>query len=121
MGGFKLGKMTFGSLFKKPETTCYPFEKKPAPAGLKGHVENHYEDCILCGICVNKCPCQAIEIDKSERSWSIDGFRCIQCYTCVRSCPKNCLEMLPDYTPVATKMSKTSVIVPDKKKAAKEE
>ena len=36
MGAFKLGKMTFGSLFKKPETVLYPFEKKPQPEGLKG-------------------------------------------------------------------------------------
>ena len=36
MGGFKLGKMTLGSLFKKPETVLYPVEKKEAPAGLKG-------------------------------------------------------------------------------------
>ena len=33
MGSFKLGGMTFGSLFKKPETVLYPFEQKPAPAG----------------------------------------------------------------------------------------
>ena len=49
MGSFKLGGMTFGSLFKKPETVLYPFEQKPAPAGLKGHIENDASACILCG------------------------------------------------------------------------
>ncbi len=28
MGSFKLGKMTLGSLFKKPETVMYPLEKR---------------------------------------------------------------------------------------------
>ena len=51
MGGFKLGKMTLGSLFKKPETVLYPVEKKEAPAGLKGHIVNDADVCILCGIC----------------------------------------------------------------------
>ena len=33
MGSFKLGGMTFGSLFKKPETVLYPLETKTPPAG----------------------------------------------------------------------------------------
>ena len=33
MGGFKLGKMTFGSLFKKPETVLYPVQKKSRRVG----------------------------------------------------------------------------------------
>ncbi len=56
MGFFNLGKMTFGSLFKKPETVKYPFEKKEAYPQLKGHVVNHVDDCILCGICEKRCP-----------------------------------------------------------------
>ena len=40
MGSFKLGKMTLGGLFKKPETLMYPVETKTPPAGLKGHVVN---------------------------------------------------------------------------------
>ena len=34
MGSFKLGKMTLGGLFKKPETLMYPVETKTPPAGL---------------------------------------------------------------------------------------
>lgn len=56
MGSFKLGGMTFGSLFKKPETVLYPFEQKPAPVGLKGHIENDASACILCGICSQELP-----------------------------------------------------------------
>lgn len=118
MGSFKLGGMTFGSLFKKPETVLYPFEQKPAPAGLKGHVANDASRCILCGICQKCCPAGAIVVEKKERTWSIDPFRCVQCGSCVRQCPKDCLTMEPTYTAVATAQSCTVVTVPDPKKEA---
>lgn len=101
MGSFKLGKMTFGSMFKKPETILYPVETKPAPAGLKGHIVNDIDACILCGICQKRCPTGAIEVDKPAGTWSINRFRCVQCGSCVRECPKSCLSMDPAYTPPA--------------------
>ena len=64
MSGFKLGKMTFGSLFKKPETVLYPVVKPEPPVGLKGHVVVDESTCILCSLCVKRCPCGAIEVDK---------------------------------------------------------
>ena len=79
MGSFKLGKMTLGGLFKKPETLMYPVETKTPPAGLKGHVVNDVDRCILCGICQKRCPCAAIVVDKPARTWTIDRFRCVQC------------------------------------------
>ena len=99
MGSFKLGKMTLGGLFKKPETLMYPVETKTPPAGLKGHVVNDVDRCILCGICQKRCPCAAIVVDKPARTWTIDRFRCVQCGSCVRECPKDCLTMEPTYTP----------------------
>ena len=118
MGSFKLGGMTFGSLFKKPETVLYPFEQKPAPAGLKGHIENDASACILCGICMKRCPCDAITVDKPARTWSINRFRCVQCGSCVRECPKDCLTMEPTYTPPATSKHVDSFEVPETKKTA---
>ncbi|MEE0706127.1 MAG: 4Fe-4S dicluster domain-containing protein, partial [Adlercreutzia sp.] len=94
----------------------YPFEQKPAPAGLKGHVANDAARCILCGICQKCCPADAIVVEKKERTWSIDPFRCVQCGSCVRQCPKHCLTMEPTYTAVATAQSCTVVTVPDPKK-----
>ena len=118
MDSFKLGGMTLGSLFKKPETLLYPFETKPAPAGLKGHIAIDAADCILCGICAKTCPADAIVVEKKDRTWSIDPFRCVQCGSCVRACPKACLSMDPAYTPVATAQSCRVVEVPDPKAAA---
>lgn len=120
MGSFKLGGMTFGSLFKKPETLMYPLETKPAPAGLKGHIAIDQSLCILCGICQKTCPADAIVVEKKQRTWSLDPFRCVQCGSCVRACPKHCLEMLPQYSSIATAQSCTVVEVPDPKAAVTE-
>lgn len=116
MGMFKLGKMTFGSLFKKPETTLYPFEKKEAPAQLKGQIDIRVEDCILCGICAKTCPCGVISVDKATRTWTIDRYGCIQCGSCKRQCPKKCLDMLPDYAPVTSQMTSSTYEIPEKEK-----
>ncbi|MCB7036996.1 4Fe-4S binding protein [Eggerthella sinensis] len=118
MGSFKLGKMTFGSLFKKPETLLYPVQTKTPPAGLKGHVVNDVDRCILCGICMKRCPCSAITVDKAARTWSINRFRCVQCGSCVRECPKDCLTMEPTYTPPAAEKYEDTFEVPDTKKTA---
>ncbi len=120
MGSFKLGGMTFGSLFKKPETLLYPLETKPAPVGLKGHIVNEVELCILCGICQKTCPAGALTVEKKERTWSIDPFRCVQCGACVRACPKDCLSMDPASTAIATEKSRKEFHVPDPKATTEE-
>lgn len=120
MGSFKLGLMTLGSLFKKPETLLYPAETKNPPVGLKGHIVNDVDLCILCGICQKTCPCHAIKVEKKERVWDIDPFLCIQCGSCVRACPKSCLHMDPAYTPVGGAKYVTTCEVPDHKAAKTE-
>ena len=121
MGGFKLGKMTLGSMFKKPETIMYPIEKKTPPAGLKGHIVNDVDHCILCGICEKRCPCSAITVDKPSRIWSIDRFRCVQCGSCVRACPKDCLTLDPAYTPPALQKHVDEFEVPEQPNTSKRE
>lgn len=113
MSTFKLGGMTFGSLFKKPETTLYPFEKKPQPAGLRGHIDIVVDDCILCGICQKTCPCNAITVNKQERTWVINRYSCIQCSMCVNACPKNCLTVGPDYPAAVGKIEPDCFEVPE--------
>ena len=119
MGAFKLGKMTFGSLFKQPETVKYPFETKPQPKGLKGHIRNEVEACILCGMCDKSCPTDSITVDKSSRIWEINAFSCIQCGYCVTVCPKKCLYMEPDYHPAATAINSDRFEIPEQQKVAK--
>lgn len=115
MGSFRLGGMTLGSLFKKPETLLYPFEKKDPYAGQKGHIMNEVDDCILCGMCQRVCPCSCITVDKAARLWEIDPFRCILCSSCVRACPKDCLAMEGTATGIVTKKYQIDLTVPENK------
>lgn len=102
MGGFKLGRMTLRSLFKKPETVLYPVEKRYEPEGLKGHIEVDIKNCTMCGVCQKRCPTGAITVDKEAGTWTINRFDCIQCRTCVRDCSFGCLTMLPTYQKPST-------------------
>jgi formate hydrogenlyase subunit 6/NADH:ubiquinone oxidoreductase subunit I len=116
MGSFKLGGMTLGSLFKKPETLMYPFEKKEPYAGQKGHIVNDADKCILCSKCQKTCPTNAITVDKKESLWGIDPFLCIQCASCVRACPVSSLNMNGSYTPVSVSKYCNDIYVEGKKK-----
>ena len=120
MGIFKLGKMTFGSLFKKPETLLYPFEVKTPPKDLKGVVALDADKCGLCGICEKRCPCNSITIDKGESTWTINHYSCVQCGSCVRDCTKDCLYMLPK-TPLATASFTPEVVFVPNLRASKKE
>ena len=117
MGSFKLGGMTFGSLFKKPETCLYPVEKKEAPAGLRGHIVIDESKCILCGICQKACPTGAITVDRKGRIWAIEPFRCILCDSCVRGCPKQALATSPELKEIATGKYDSVHTIPDPKAA----
>ena len=112
MGAFKLGKMTFGSLFKKPETVLYPLQTKPQPKGLKGHIAIDVDNCILCGMCDRSCPTSCISVDKAGKTWTINRYSCIQCGYCVTVCPKKCLMMEPGYAPAATAVASDVFEVP---------
>ncbi len=121
MGAFKLGKMTFGSLFKKPETVRYPVETKPQPAGLKGHIAIDVDDCILCGMCDRSCATGCISVDKNAGTWSIDRLQCVQCGYCITVCPKKCLSMNPNYSPATTVHGCDVVAVSEQQVPAKKE
>ena len=56
--------------------------------GIKGGVrpECALERCIFCGGCAKVCPVDAITVDRSARSWTIDRDKCINCGRCVKRC-----------------------------------
>ena len=91
----------FRSLFRRPVTEQYPFERKPAPARLRGKLQYDAGKCTHCRMCVRDCPSSAIEIlvlDKANKryamSYRVD--RCIFCSQCVHSCRFGCLSMACD-------------------------
>jgi len=88
----KLGKMlaeTLSSLFKKPATSSYPFEKREIHKSYNGKVAYIQAKCVGCNMCVRNCPAKAIFITKIadklfEATLHLD--RCIFCGQCVISC-----------------------------------
>ena len=98
MGFFKISGTVLKSMFKKPATLMYPKIQKVWHERTRGSIGIVNEACILCGICVKKCPTDALLVSRSKRQWIIVRMQCIQCGSCIESCPKKCLFMRPDYT-----------------------
>ena len=54
-------------------------------------LEINHDNCGLCGLCVNSCAFNAINIEGDKIK--IDKFKCKGCGTCVAICPTNAIEM----------------------------
>ena len=113
------------NLFHKPVTTKYPAEPAVYPERSRGHIENDFDQCILCGLCMRNCPTGTIKVSKPEGYWKINRFDCIQCGYCTLKCPKKCLHIVPGYqTPGPEKKEEVfsrPVTPPPEKPAPKEE
>lgn len=97
----KIGAM-FGdvihSLFIRPVTERYPYERKPAPVRLRGKLVYDPGKCAGCQLCVKDCPSEAIELivlDKVAKRFVIryNVDRCTFCGQCVENCRFDCLSM----------------------------
>jgi len=94
-------KTIINSLFRKPPTTEYPFKPMPKDPLVRGSIGIDINACILCGICVKRCPVDALKTDKTTKEWGITRHGCIVCNACVEACPKKCLHMTNELTPAA--------------------
>lgn len=56
---------------------------RPYKKGGAGLVPKATKDCIKCGLCVGKCPVQAID----PETFLADSKKCISCMRCVKQCP----------------------------------
>jgi ech hydrogenase subunit F len=98
MSIMNFAKTSLRNLFSKPVTRNYPYEPRTYQDRTRGHIQIHIEDCIFCGLCMRKCPADALTVVRNDKTWTINRFGCIQCGACVECCPKKCLSMAQTYT-----------------------
>ena len=112
----RLGSMleaVMGSLFRKPATMRYPFEKFVMPKDFRGQPKVHSEKCTGCRLCIRDCPSQAITITKEgERKFeaSIDLGRCVYCAQCAETCAKKAIDISTDFELAQLDKGKLKVI-----------
>lgn len=100
----RIGSMlvdTIRSLFQKPATQLYPFEREDTPDRLRGKLRWNPENCTGCCLCVKDCPSDAIEIitlDKKAKKFVMryHADRCTFCAQCVQNCRFNCISLSSD-------------------------
>jgi formate hydrogenlyase subunit 6/NADH:ubiquinone oxidoreductase subunit I len=105
----RFGTMLFdviGSLFRKPATQKYPFERTEVPERLRGKLNWDPTKCTGCSLCVKDCPAQAIEIITIDRATKkfiarYHADRCTYCAQCVHNCRFKCVDMSNEYWELA--------------------
>jgi len=98
MAFFEMVKTALRTVMQKPVTILYPLQAAKKTPISRGHVVFDGSTCISCGICLRRCPSQAIVLNKEAKSWQINRFRCVVCNSCVDTCPTKSLTMDTRYT-----------------------
>ncbi len=91
------------NLVSPPATRRYPSVVRPPFAGARGTLEFDVETCVLCSLCVRRCPTVALTCNREEKLFAIDQLRCIACGWCVDACNKHSLSLSTERRPVHTR------------------
>jgi len=52
------------------------------------------EDCLSCGMCVDRCFFDALTIDDESERAVVDAEKCIGCGVCTLTCPQETLKLI---------------------------
>jgi formate hydrogenlyase subunit 6/NADH:ubiquinone oxidoreductase subunit I len=102
-----------GSLFRKPATMRYPFEKFRMPKDFRGQPKFKSELCTGCRLCIRDCPSQAITITKvgdKKFEASIDLGKCVYCAQCAETCPRKVIDITTDFELTQFERGKLKVV-----------
>lgn len=91
------------NLITKPPTRLYPAITREPFERTRGRIYFDNKECIYCGICMRKCPADAIKVDRATSTWELEPFRCIVCGECVIACPKKTISMTNERRSAVTK------------------
>src|SRR5690606_6868112 len=93
MGYFEMAKTAIKTVMSRPATLMYPARPGKMTTLSRWHVVIDVTRCISCGMCMKKCPAEALCVDKEAKTWTIDRLRCVVCNSCIEVCPVHCLTM----------------------------
>ena len=62
----------------------------------KGKIVTDVDACMACGVCVKKCPTDALRLEKDEVV--VDSDKCILCGECDIICPVNAIKLKTEST-----------------------
>jgi ech hydrogenase subunit F len=91
---------TLRNLVSRPATRRYPHEVRTPFDGSRGMLQFDPGTCVLCGICVRRCPAAAITCERETRLFAIDQLLCVTCGVCVDACNKDSLRLATTRRPV---------------------
>lgn len=80
----------------------------PLPAGSSlGTILVDTASCVMCGVCAQTCPTNAIRYDEgaTEAKLMFAECNCVQCGLCTRICPEKAITLAPRIAPAAQRMS----------------
>ena len=73
-----------------PKAEAAPAAPAVEPRG-DGKPAQDPSKCVYCTICARKCPGEALTVDRTAKTWTLDEDKCVMCGTCADVCPKNAI------------------------------
>ncbi|NYT18668.1 MAG: 4Fe-4S dicluster domain-containing protein, partial [Methanobacteriales archaeon] len=70
------------------------FKRRKVEGPRSGEVKIDQISCQACGVCVNKCPVDAMSLENDVVS--VDPEKCIKCGECESICPLRAVKLLTD-------------------------
>jgi NADH-quinone oxidoreductase subunit I len=92
-------KITWKRMLGKKQTVNYPFTKIKMFPRFHGRFTIDPDKCISCGLCVNACPNNVIQLEKQKvdtkqylTKYTMKIEYCLFCGLCVEVCPKDAIK-----------------------------